>query len=109
MPGKERELREWAPSRKLLDQLGSDARPRKRAAPVMQCAQGGSAVRVKKPTIKVPQEDTCTEAEFAALRIDSDELSRAAEPDNDNFFVDKILCVTVDLVGNQRSTSHRLT
>ena len=43
--------------------------------------------------------------EFDERRRNSDEESRAADPDNGNFFIDKVVCVKVDAAGNQWSTS----
>ena len=61
-------------------------------------------LRFKKPT-KIPAEDTCSNEEFDERRRNSDEESRAADPDNGNFFIDKVVCVKVDAAGNQWSTS----
>ena len=46
-----------------------------------------------------------TNEEFDERRRNSDEESRAADPDNGNFFIDKVVCVKVDAAGNQWSTS----
>ena len=103
MPGKEREFR-WTPSSKGIEWVGSLPRPRKRAHQIVRHAQASQAVRFKKPT-KIPAEDTCSNEEFDERRRNSDEESRAADPDNGNFFIDKVVCVKVDAAGNQWSTS----